>query len=386
MAISELYDDYSLDDRNEKGKNGVLSSFTFICVVIILTLFGLIMMYSASYAEATNLGLSPTYFIVRQAIFAVIGFIAITIIAFIPIKWIKAMIVPILVIALITMLLTLFSPWGVTVLGATRWLELPGLPQFQPSELVKIAIILFLAAWFSSEKSKKYLGWYYVVPILVIGLFAALILLQRAFSTTILFTLLSLALLVCGGIKFRYILGAGFFLIVPAIYLLLSESYRVKRIASFIFPDLDPSGLNYQVRNSIAAIAEGGFLGKGLGNGVYKLGRIPEVQNDFIFASIAEEMGFVGVLAILLLFAYFGYMGFKTAKKMESKDTFLSITAFGITTMIILQMAINIFVVIGLLPPTGIPLPFFSQGGTNLMIILVECGLLFRIVRIAGKS
>ena len=282
-------------------------------------------------------------------------------------------------------MLTLFTPFGVSVLGARRWLDLPMLPSFQPSEIAKLALILFLSIIFADERSKKYMGWYYLIPILIICIFSALILMQKAYTTTILFLLTGLILCLAGGFKLRYIITFLAFLVPPALLLLLSESYRVKRIASFLFPGIDPTGLEWQVNMSLNAIKEGGLFGKGLGNGFYKLGSLPEVQNDFIFSSFVEECGLVGVFILFTLFLLFTILGLRGFIRERLKDEFFSNLALGITAMIIIQVLINICVVTGLLPPTGIPLPFFSQGGTNLFVVIIECGLLYRVIKDSVK-
>lgn len=381
------YSDYRASlELNRERNDGSLSPFTFICVVLILTLMGAITLYSASYPEAIMNGLPHWYYIARQGMFAVLGLIVAVIIVIIPEKWIRLSSYPLLVISLSSLLLTLFSPYGVTVLGARRWLDLPLLPQFQPSEIVKISVIIFLSHFFSEPKYRKYLGWYFVIPILIVLLFAALILLQKAYTTTILFLLTALVLFLAGGYKLRYIITFCAFLIVPALCFLFSESYRVKRIASFIFPDLDPSGLNWQINMSLAAIREGGIFGKGLGNGYYKLGSLPEVQNDFIFSSFAEECGLVGVFIMLILFGLFALLGIRASQRERIRNPFYSNLALGITAMIVFQVMINVAVVTGLLPPTGIPLPFFSQGGTNLFVVIAECGLLYKVIRHSVRS
>ena len=384
MGVND-YSDIERFNIDESSGSGSLSPFTFICVVTVLILYGLLMLYSASYPEAIMHGLAHYYYVLRQAIFALAGIAFAVVLNFIPTKWIKYLSLPLLVVSAILMLLTLFTPYGVTVLGARRWLDLPLLPQFQPSELVKLSTILFLSWWFSDKRFKVYMGWYYVVPLFIIILFALLIVAGKAYTTTILFLLTALTLCVAGKLKLRYIFAFMAFLAVPGIFLLLSESYRVKRIASFLIPSLDPQGLNWQVNMSLSAISEGGFFGKGLGNGIYKLGLLPEVQNDFIFSSIAEECGLASILFIFSLFILFAILGTRAAKRIASKDKFLSNLAMGITAMIIYQVIINVAVVTGLLPPTGIPLPFFSQGGTNNFVVIAECGLLYRVIREAAE-
>lgn len=380
------YNDYYRIENEKIRSEGSFAPFTFLCTVIILICAGLLMLYSASYPEAISNGQPHYYFVLRQGIFALLGIACAAAIYFIPMKVIRLAAIPLVVISAVFMLLTSFSPYGVTVLGARRWLDLPLLPQFQPSELVKLSVIIFLSWWFSSTKTRKYIGWYYVVPLAVILIFTGLILMQRAYTTGIHFLILCLAMCVAGRLRLRYIIIALAFLCVPAILYMLSEGYRVRRIASFIFPSLDPQGLNWQVNMSLSAIAEGGLFGKGIGNGVYKMGLLPEVQNDFILSSIIEETGIIGFTFILLLFFFFALLGYRGAGRLSTRDDFASLVTIGITTMIVTQVVINIAVVTGLLPPTGIPLPFFSQGGTNLFIVIVECGLMYKMISIVRKQ
>ena len=382
------YSDYynSLEGEIDSGSSGSLAPFTFICVVVILVMTGLVMLYSSSYAEATMNGLDHYYYVLRQGIFAILGFVCAIVINLVPVKWIRLAAIPLVVIALVSMLMTLFTPYGVTVMGARRWLALPLVPQFQPSEVVKLSTIVFLAWWLTSPSTRRYLGWYYVVPFILIVGFTLLIVVQRAYTTSIHYLILALAICVAARLKLRYIFIACAFISVPGILYMLSESYRVKRIASFVFPSLDPQGLNWQVNMSLGAIAEGGLTGKGIGNGTYKLGLLPEVQNDFILSSIIEETGLVGFAFIAMMFIMFAILGYRASVRLWPRDRFHALLSVGITTMIISQVALNIAVITGLLPPTGIPLPFFSQGGTNLFVIIVECGLLYRAIVLSSKE
>ena len=386
MAARDYSDWYNNETVDNRTNSGSLAPFTFICIVVILIMTGLLMLYSSSYAEAAANGQPHYYFVLRQGIFALLGIVCAVAVNFIPVKWIKLSAFPLVALAFITMLLTLLTPFGVTVMGARRWLDLPVIPQFQPSEVAKLAIIIFLAWWFTSQKTRQYIGWYYVVPLLLILALTLLIFIQRAYTTGIHFLILALALCIAGRLKLRYVFTACAFLAVPAVFYMLSEGYRVRRIASFLIPSLDPQGLNWQVNMSLSAIAEGGFFGKGIGNGVYKMGLLPEVQNDFILASIIEETGLVGFIFIAMLFVLFAVLGYRAAGRLWDRDRFASLIAIGITTMIVSQVALNIAVVTGLLPPTGIPLPFFSQGGTNLFVVIIECGLLYRMIALSAKG
>lgn len=371
---------HSFEDASPGRPSASLGPFLFICITIALVGYGLITLYSASYDEALRNGLPSSYYFMRQTVFALLGFIAFVAIRFIPLRWIKLMIPVFLSLSIILMVVTLATRFGVERLGARRWLQLGPLPSFQPSELLKVSVILFLAIVMSKwqqQDTRRIL--FMVAGIATIVVSALLIVLQRDYSTTLVFLLVSLAMLLAGGIRLRYLGIFGFAIGVPAVVFLFLEPYRIRRVVSFLFPSIDPTGMNWQVQNSLKAIGSGGIFGKGLGNGTFKLGVIPEVQSDFIFASLAEEMGFFGVLVLFLLFIVFAVLGFSTAYRLAiAKDRFLAYTAFGISFMIIWQALVNLAVVTSLLPPTGIPLPFFSQGGTNLFMILGECGLLYK--------
>lgn len=364
----------------DETQRASLGPFLFVCVTIALVAYGLVTLYSASYDEALRNGLPSAYYFIRQTVFAVLGFIAFVLIRYIPMRWIKATIPWFLALSVVLMLLTLTTSLGVERLGARRWLQIGPLPSFQPSELLKVSMIMFLATMMSKWQERETKR----VPMIVgaiVGIIvsALLIVLQRDYSTTLVFLLVSLAMLLAGGLKFRYIGVFAFGIGVPAVVFLFMEPYRIRRVVSFLFPSIDPTGLNWQVQNSLRAIGSGGIFGKGLGNGLFKLGVIPEVQSDFIFASLAEEMGFFGVLLFFVLFVAFGVLGFSTAYRYgHKKNQFVAYTVFGITFMILWQALVNLAVVTSLLPPTGIPLPFFSQGGTNLFMILCECGLLYK--------
>lgn len=389
MDIRQEFDDWQttpLGKDNQALEGGVSnsSSFTFISIVLVLTVLGLVMLYSASYNEALIHDLPHYYFLVRQAMFVGLALVCSIIIRYVPLSWIRKAAYPLLLLALGLLLLTLFTGFGQERLGSRRWLQIGSLPSLQPSEFAKVAVILFLASYYHFDRTGQKVLVRYGVPILVILLFSALILLQRDYSSTMLFLAICCALLVVSGLKLSHLLLLLAFLSVPAVVVMLSQPYRVKRVFSFLFPSLDPAGMSYQVTTSLKAIEAGGLFGKGLGNGEYKLGILPEVQSDFIFSSICEEVGFIGAAFILALFAMMAILGYNAAKRLYSRDRFLSLSAFGITSMILFQAVMNIAVVIGLLPPTGIPLPFFSQGGTNLFVLLCCCAFLYRILLISN--
>jgi len=384
MDTRQSYDDWEATQATLSETGGNASAFTFLCVVVILIALGLIMLYSASYNEALIHNLPHYYFFQRQMMFVLFALLCSVVIRYLPLSWFRYLAIPIVLVCLVLMGLTLFSSYGQERLGSRRWLQIGNLPSLQPSELVKVGTILLFALSFNNKKEEASFLSRFGLPLVVTLLFAALILLQKDYSTTILYLALCVSLFLVGGMRIRALLLGFAFCLVPAAVLMLSQPYRVKRVFSFMFSQLDQGGINYQVTNSLKAIGSGGLFGVGMGNGIYKLGIIPEVQSDFIFASICEEVGFVGAALILALFAMFAILGYNAYVRMQSRDRFLSFTAFGITTMILLQAIINIAVVTGMLPPTGIPLPFFSQGGTNLFVVICLCALLYRILLISS--
>ncbi|HHU89372.1 MAG: FtsW/RodA/SpoVE family cell cycle protein [Sphaerochaetaceae bacterium] len=382
------YDDLFVESRPKPPSKALSKeAFLFTAIVLALLFYGLIVLYSASYDEAFQNGLKGSYYFTRQLLFALLGLIVYTIIRWIPISLIRRLTPLLLLASFGLMLLTLFTPWGVTRYGARRWIQIGSLPSFQPSELLKVSANLFVALLLSKWDGKSLFT--PIISVVTLLFSSLLIIIQKDYSTTLIFLLGALALLVVAGFKVRYLLLLMVPLTVAATLFLLIEPYRIKRVVSFLFPNIDPSGLNWQVQKALEAIKSGGVFGRGLGNGVYKLGIIPEVQNDFIFASLAEELGVVGVLLLALLLLAFTYYGFRVALhfyRREGEERFMGYAAFGITFMIIWQAIVNLAVVTSLLPPTGIPLPFFSQGGTNLLMILVECGLLYKFILYREKE
>jgi cell division protein FtsW len=205
---------------------------------------------------------------------------------------------------------------------------------------------------------------------------------QRDYSTSVLYLAVNLLLCIMIGVSWKRLLSVLVFLPVPAAGLLLSEKYRLLRVVSFLFPSLDHQGINYQMSNSLKAIGSGGLLGKGIGQGIYKLGRLPEVHNDFIISNIGEETGLIGIAFVCFLFLCYAYFGLKaSSREADNENLFFSRFLLGVTLMVVFQALVNLMVCTGLLPPTGIPLPFFSQGGTNLLIVIFESSFILKGLR-----
>ena len=355
------------------------STVTFLIVTLLLTIFGLVQLYSASYNEALLNGVPHYYYVVRQLQFVGLAAIGSVIIVFLPSKVLKAFAWPLALAALALLLLTVFTPYGQEKFGSRRWLQIGPLPALQPSEFAKLALILLFASY--QGKPKKIL-----LPAAVALLYAALVFLQRDYSTMLLIVVIAFSMLLYSGVRLAKVVLLLLFLIPPLFAALFSQAYRIRRVASFFFPSLDPSGMNYQVNVSLKAIAKGRLFGAGLGKGTYKLGILPEVHSDFIIASVAEELGFVGILFIILLFFLYALLGYNGAKRMIGRDPLLSALSYGVTTMVLSQAILNLAVITALAPPTGIPMPFFSQGGTNMFVVLIASALILNVLRHANRK
>lgn len=352
--------------------------FYFLIIVFALLAFGLIMVMSASSESARNAsytGGDAYYFIKRQSIWAILSVMAMFFFSNFDyhklIKWSGAIII------ISFVLLILVPVAGTEVNGGQRWLRL-GPVQFQPSEVAKVGLIIYLAN--SLSKNKKHLTTFTrgLLPnLLVVGVTAVLLMIQPHFSATVLIVAVSVIMLFVGGANWKYLMALGLPVVAGGALLVMTSSYRRARVFSFLDPFADPLGDGYQVIQSLYAIGSGGLFGVGLGQSRQKFLYIPEPQNDFIFSILCEELGFIGAFVAIAMFAFLVYRGFKIA--MNAKDKEGSLIAVGITSLIALQVIMNIAVVTSAMPVTGIPLPFFSYGGTALFIIMSCMGIMLNI-------
>ena len=377
----------------------------FLTLVILLTGVGLIMLLSASYPSAfynldpnINTGGDPYYYFKRQLFFAAVGVAAMIGLSIMNYQWYRWMSIFVLGGAVILMGLV-FTPLGRSVDDARRWIVLFGF-RFQPSEVAKVGIIMFFAARLSKRKSqlKEPKRWnkrtvtgrvgafldrigllelipYGVVLALVLGIIA----LQKHMSCMILIALAAASVLWAAGINFWWFVAGGGTVYAALRYIIENTDYMSARIESWKDPFADPLGSGYQVIQSQTAIGSGGLLGLGLGNGKQKFLFLPEEHNDFIFAVVCEELGFVGACVIILLFVLLIIRGYWLA--LHARDRFGTLLIVGIITLLAAQVFLNIGVVTGVVPPTGISLPFFSYGGTALMVQLAEMGMVLSVSR-----
>ena len=353
---------------------------TFLSLVLILLSIGLVMLFSASYAYSYTYFGNSYRFIARQAIFAAIGVGIMLLVSKIDYHILKKFSWMIYAVTVAMLVIVLILPPMSDELNVKRWISI-GSFNFQPSEFGKLAIVILFAAWLSvnSHKIKKLR--YVLFLITLLGVVCALVVAEPHLSATILIFALGIILLIVGGLQKRWILlGAGGGVGV-ALFLVFSGviSYGSDRITYWLDPWADPSGKGYQTIQSLLAIGSGGLLGRGIGQSRQKYLWVPEPHNDFIFSIVCEELGLIGAMVIIVLFCALVWRGFTIA--MRAEDKFGTLTAIGLTFQVGLQAILNILVVTNTIPNTGISLPFFSYGGTALVILLAEMGVVLSISR-----
>ena len=358
-----------------------------VLLVLLLTGIGVLMVFSASFARSfyeadTPSTMAALQVFIRQAAFACIGIVAMFVASRIDYHWWRRWAVPLLGLAIILLILVIIphNPLAVTSGGATRWLNL-GFTSFQPSEVAKFAVILYFAATISVKKDKMRTFQDGIFPyFLLLGFIALLMLAEPHLSGTILILCIGASMMFVGGISEKMVglgIGAGILGVVVLASGILP--YGQSRIMQWKDPWAYAADQGYQTVQSLLAIGSGGLAGLGFGKGRQKLLYLPEEHNDMIFAIVCEELGFIGAALILALFCFLVLRGYWIA--VHARDRFGGLLAVGITTMIAMQTFLNVAVVTNFVPNTGISLPFFSYGGTALMIQLFEMGVLLSVSR-----
>ncbi len=364
----------SLQKNDEKTQNVIIAppDRTLVIATIFLIVIGIMSIFSATSAKAIAENHHPIYYLAKQMSWLVFGVFACWFFTKLDYRKLRPLALPFAFFVIFLLALTAFTPLGVSVNGAKRWLYLG--VQFQPSEFSKLAIILCMADVFAKDTklldSSKFV--YYFVFILTLGL----VITQPNLSMTILLCLCAAAMYYCAGGSLA-LLGAGAALGLPAIFFFMMHGYQKQRLIVWLDPTKDPSNTGYNIIQSLVAFVGGSFFGVGYGNSRQKLSWLPEGHTDFIFSIIAEEFGFLGCLFIIGLFIVFLRRGFITASRCP--DKFGKLLAFGITFSITAQAFINMSVASGFLPASGIPLPFISYGGSSLFISLCMVGILLSI-------
>lgn len=351
----------------------------FFVLVCLLLIFGLIMVFSASYPSAFYNHGDSFFYIKKQLLSAAVGFVAMMALSNFDYRIYKKFKIPQIAIITAILLLVAVLVVGVEGGGAKRWLKI-GPVQFQPSELTKLAVIVSFAYYISkySDYMKKvktgilpYIG--------ILGVISILMVLEPHYSGTILIFAVGVVLIFVGGANWKVLFGTGVAgLSLVGLFIWLTP-YAKSRLTSFLDPFSDPTKSGYQIIQSLYAIGSGGLMGLGLGNSRQKFLYLPEEHNDFIFSVICEELGFIGALLVIILFASLVVRGYMIA--MKSADKFGCMLCVGIITLIGVQTVLNIGVATNTIPNTGISLPFFSYGGTSLVTLLAEMGIILNISR-----
>lgn len=365
-------------------KIGMGIDLPFCALVLILLTIGTIMMFSASYAFAYYQQGNSYFYIGRQLIFIVVGLAAMLGFSFLNYNKLHKAAPIILGVAYIALLSVLLFRDDQ---GIARWIPM-GLFNVQPSEIAKFAIILFFAHWASKYYNKMQLALYSVVPgVIVFGTTAVLLLLEPHYSGIVIIAMLTVLMLYIGGMKTKYLV-IGFVVMVGLVLLLAVTgglSYAMSRMDGWgqaLDPPDDMWWETFQTRNSLYAIGSGGLWGLGLGQSRQKYLYLPEPQNDFIFAIVVEELGLIGAVLILLIFALLIWRGITLS--LRAKDKFGKLLGIGLTSQIGVQVVLNILVITDWLPNTGISLPFFSYGGSSLIMLLAQMGLVLSVSRTAN--
>ena len=339
------------------------------------------MVYSSSAVKGYLQFDDPYHFLKMEALWVVLGLAAMYICMRIDVQLLRRWVKPVLITAIVLLILVKVPGIGRKVNGADRWIGLGPL-SIQPSEVIKLAMILVMAQIMAVDPYRIRSFRRGLVPVLgLLAVVAGLIMLQPDLGTTLAIAGTTFFMLIAAGARASHLVSlgaAGLGLVVAAI---AAAPYRMRRILAFLDPWADPSGKGYQTIQALLALGPGGLFGLGLGQSRQKFLYLPENHTDFIFAMIGEELGFVGAVIVVLLFFLVAWRGYKVA--MGAPDAFTGLLAVGLTSMVIIQAMINMGVVSGLLPVTGITLPFLSYGGTSLVFSMIGAGVLLNISRMA---
>jgi cell division protein FtsW len=356
--------------------------FVLLLLMVLLAGVGMSLLFSASYSFSQRSYHDPFYLLKRQLLFLGAGAGLALLFSFIPLEFLRRRMPLILLVTLAVAFLPFVPGLGVEVLGSRRWIQLFGF-SFQPSELMKLTLIAYISSYFAKQGRGRTLN-ELIPPFIVIVVFAGIVYLQNDYSTSVFMFIIGLSMLFICRVKALHFALLAAFAFPVSFFLLFTREQRVRRLLAFLGLAGNGSASSYQVVNSQSAFVAGGLWGKGLGGSVAKTGPLPMSHSDFIFAVIGEETGFFGTLFVILLFAALAWRGYRIA--LEAEEGFHRYLAFGITTTIVVQALLNMTVTVGLVPTTGVTLPFFSAGGSSLAVTLAMCGLLANVARRNARS
>jgi cell division protein FtsW len=365
----ESRSEYSLEPRQ--------TDWQMIGAILVVSLIGLFALWSGSIGFAIRNG-GPYSIIGKQAILYAVSLACMGIAAVLPMKLLRALLPVAVFVGIVGLALPIATPLGVTINGGRRWIGV-GSFTLQPSELWKPIMVLYLASFLERRRERVVESGMATLPaILLVAISVVLIFLQQDFSTSILVLAIALAMLFIAGTPIVFIGSLTLFSILYGVLMIFSSQYRVQRLVGFLMPDHHAHTVNYQMYSALRAIRSGGVWGKGIGLGSLKIGSIPEVQSDFIFAAFVEETGLVGVVVVMALWVF---ILMRAGKRLSKADYFSKLAGFGLITLLSLQILLNLAVVTGVMPTTGLALPFFSSGGSAALMSAISCGILINLSR-----
>ncbi len=356
------------------ASDGQLEQRLLVLVTLGLVAFGLVMVFSATSASAALGAGDPMTFLVKQGAYALVGLVVLAFASRFDYHRLRPLAPLLLVTALFLCIAVLVAAPEIN--GARRWFLL-GPISVQPSELAKVAVLVWACALLARRPTPRTMGELLKPLGLVVGLFCVLVLLEPDLGTTIALSIMVAGILVVSDVPIRLLALAGSIALVLGSAAIWLEPYRRARFFSFVDPWKDPQGAGFQTVQAVIGMGSGGITGEGLGQGISKIFYLPEAHTDMIFAIIGEELGLIGSTLVIAAFAVFAWAGFRIA--MRCRDPFGKRLAAGITTLVCGQAAVNLCAVLGIAPLTGIPLPFVSYGGSSLIVLLAAVGVLLNI-------
>ncbi len=365
---------------NRQLKPPFLIDVTLLLTAVIISSLSLLMIYSTTGVSAAEKFGDPYFFVKRQAVAVIIGFIGLFLATKLKLTTVRKISPYCLLLAMAFVIITFIPGIGRSSGGAQRWINLP-LISFQPAEISKILYVIFLAGYFARREEK--LGscvYSIIIPVLFIGLLCALLLKQPDFGSSAIIASVTFSMILLAGVRPKHLLYGFVPVAVAGVYLVATSSYRMKRILAFLSPDEDLLGRGYQLSQSLIAVSAGSWTGVGIGAGRQKLHFLPAAHTDFLFAVVAEEWGFLGGVAIICAFLMIFWRGTRIAKRLLP-DQFLFGLAFGLTMLLIIPMLLNIGVVTGVLPTKGLVLPLLGYGGSSMISSLIIIGLLLALAK-----
>jgi cell division protein FtsW len=355
--------------------------YPILVISVFLTCLCVVMVFSASGLTTLTLRHDSTYFLRKDILASIVALVCLIFTTLFDFRYYRKIAVPITGIAFLMLVAVLIPGIGIKVNGARRWLNL-GIFPFQAAELAKLALVIFFAAFLAQVKERVQDIRVFATAIAITGVFGLLVMLEPDFGMTIVMFAVVIAMMFISGARWTHI-GGFFLLSLPVVHtLIMHEGYRARRFLAFLDPWKDMKGAGFHIIQSLIAISSGGFLGVGLGMSKQKRFFLPEQHTDFIFSIVLEEFGVIGMVFLILMLLYLIYRGFCVA--MRCQDTFGSLLAFGITFNIGIQAFINMGVAVGILPVTGLTLPFISFGGASLTVMYMSIGILLNISMRAG--